>query len=209
MKNLLCLFLALGSFMFAHSQCTTFKFGPRIGFNTTAVALQDLSQLETYNILDKDAQMGFRVGLFARIPLGPIYLQPEALLRTASATYSVQDITRPGDLQFRDEDNLNIDLPALIGTKLLFLRVHAGPVASVRVNTRSDFFAEDGFERTFDRVNWAAQFGAGIDLWKLALDVNWQAPISSGGVDGITVAGTNYQLNKDKGQLIMSLGYSF
>lgn len=184
-----------------------FKFGPVIGVNTTSIKPADLTDLEGLKIRAQEGQLGYRVGMFARIPMGNLYLQPSLILRTATAQYTFEDLGSPNNIQFKDENYLNFDVPAVLGAKLLFLRLHAGPVASIRLNTNSKAFDRDGYERTFDRVNWGLQLGTGVDIWKFALDVNYQMPIVAG-QDGVRVNGQDYVLNSEKGQLMISLGFA-
>ncbi|GEM_PF-2273924 len=208
MKKIAFFLAALLSFQLSFGQ-NEFKIGPVIGINTTSIKPGDLTDLQALGIRTQESQIGYKVGLFARIPLGGLYLQPSVLLRTSSATYSFEDLSNPGQIQFKDENYLNFDVPAVVGAKLLFLRLHAGPVASIRMNTNSKVFDQrEGYERTFDRVNWGLMLGTGVDLWKFVVDVNYQMPIVSG-QDGVRFNGTDYVLNSEKGQLSVTLGYSF
>lgn len=207
MKKIAFFLAALLSCQFIFAQ--EFKFGPVVGVSTSAIKPAELTNLKELGIRTQESQLGYKVGMFARIPMGSMYLQPSVLLRTGTSTYSFDDLTSPSGIQFRDENYLNFDIPAVIGAKLLFLRLHAGPVASVRLNTDSKIFNKaDGYERTFDRVNWGLMLGTGVDIWKFALDINYQMPIASG-QDGVRFNGQEYTLNSEKGQLAVSLGFDF
>lgn len=202
MKRILFLFVTILSCQLLMAQ-NEFKFGPVIGVNTSSVEPSGITDIDSWQ-----DQLGYRVGLFARIPMGAAYLQPSLILRTSGAEYQITDLGQPGNIEFLDENYLNFDIPAVVGAKLLFLRLHAGPVASIRLNTNSKLFDEEGYERTFDRVHWGLMLGTGVDIWKFALDVNYQMPIVNS-TDGLRVNGQEYGLNSQKGQLVFTLGYDF
>lgn len=183
-----------------------FSLGLRVGMHSSAQEVGSAVMAQDWASLKVRENLGFRGGLLLRIKLGPVYFQPEALLTTTQARYSLEDLKQPGQLAFRDERYLHLDLPMLVGVKLSFLRIQAGPVASLLVEGASDFESMDDLKRSFDQAQWSLQAGLGIDIWRLMLDVNYQHPLDKGR-EGIQIAGQGYSLSQAKGQLVLGLGF--
>ena len=91
------------------------KFGIKAGAETTSVP--------TYNVIGsgttiealEDASWGYHAGLFMRIKLGPVYLQPEAVFASTSFDYNVKTSTVT-DLKTQTFNRLSI--PVMLGLKL-------------------------------------------------------------------------------------------
>jgi hypothetical protein len=112
---------------------------------------------------------GYQFGAFARINLGPFYLQPEAYYNSKGGEYI--DKISPSTV---NSFNLNsVDVPALVGLKIinnevLNLRVMGGPVVSFLTDKSvKGQFTEANLENSL--FSW--QYGAGIDFMFLSLDV--------------------------------------
>lgn len=211
MKNLLTvsvfLFLLCGS---VHAQI---KLGIRGGVSSASIDTDDLllisqNDLDTLKIKADNAKLGFRIGLFSRIDLGVLYIQPELLLRTAGMEYSRQDLTT-GEVEFREENFLYFDIPVLVGTRLGPIRVQAGPVASILLSDESDFIDRDTYARSFKDAEWGFQLGGGFDLFKkLAVDLNYQINLTDS-EDGINFQGRTFQLQSETGHFILGVAYIF
>jgi len=186
--------------------CTFFaqaqvQIGVRAGIHSGDLKGNDLIQLidragrDSLRIQAEDANVGFRIGVISRIRLGDIvYLQPEVVFRTASAQYRITDAFQSTDsIRFQDENFFLIDVPLLAGLKLGPLRFQAGPIASVRLDKNSDLEELESYKRSFQTAKWAFQYGFGLDLGKLAIDVNRQNLISDSD-DDITIAGETFEL---------------
>lgn len=118
--------------------------------------------------------LNYLAGLFIRINIGRIYLQPEAYFNTKGGI-----INTLGDNQFQIPsatfDYQTIDIPVLLGIKLIKrdlvnLRVHAGPVFSyVTANDLMSELPDLSRDDLNDRyIGW--QIGAGFDIWFLTID---------------------------------------
>jgi len=191
---LLGLFLALGSVQ------GQIRFGIRAGIHTGDIKGKDvlvLSQQQRDSLLIKgeEANVGFRIGGVVRVSLGDlIYLQPELVFRTANMQYRIRDAFRNTDsIRFQDENFFLIDVPILAGAKIGPFRLQAGPIASLRLDKNSDLETVENFTRSFNTAKWAFQFGVGLDLGKIAIDVNRQNFISKN-EDEITISGQTFDL---------------
>ena len=146
------------------------------------------------------AQAGYQLGAFVRLGK-KLHLQPEAYFtaKTGKLTfdYTEVDPNNPdGTISSSVEQQISlktIDVPVLIGYQIaklptIKIRIQAGPVASIVVNKKFNVQFDgvdqpDGssplVEDDFSNVNWAAQFGAGIDFLFLTADIRYELGLNN------------------------------
>ena len=95
-----------------------------------------------------------------------------------------------------------------MGIKLGPLRLGAGPVAHVHLNSNSELFDFDGFDQKFKELTWGYQAGIGLDLWKLVLDFRYEGNFNKYG-DHLVFFGNTYAFDDNPGQLVASVGFAF
>ncbi|MRT92985.1 porin family protein [Ancylomarina sp. 16SWW S1-10-2] len=125
-------------------------------------------------IKDK-ADNGMMLGAFARINLNKWYIQPE--LNYVSRKSTLEYMGGSADIKTK-----SIDIPVLLGYKIIKLpvikvRAFAGPVASFSIDDNFKDFVTDGVNDFSPKVKdavWNAKVGAGIDVWKLTFDVDYE-----------------------------------
>jgi len=151
-----------------------------LGFHAGLVSTKmDLAGQPNYKDIKESSENGMMLGAFLRVNLNKWYLQPELnyVSRKGQISAIVEGETLPisGDVKLK-----SLDIPVLVGYKivklpLLKLRAFAGPVASFRIN--DDLFSEiDKLTEDPDltKTVWNAKVGAGVDVWKLTLDVDYE-----------------------------------
>lgn len=141
-----------------------FDFGPKVGINTTKIS----ANLADYN---PETVTKFQFGAFARINVGPVYLQPEAYFNSKEYIDAI-------NLSTKEKFNLNtIDVPALVGVKIinqesLNVRIMAGPVFSFLTDkSAKSQLTEDNLKN--NRLGW--QYGAGVDYMFITLDARMES----------------------------------
>jgi hypothetical protein len=171
MKRLfLSAFLVCCSF-FAFSQTLpSFQFGLKGGLN--------LAKFSTENTFSSDNKMGYFAGLWARVGAAGIHLQPELY-------YSEKNTTlKSNSGQVSDVKFSSLDVPILVGTKIgaagVGFRLNTGPVASFIINEQQSFdeAAANIFDGDFKGQAFAWQFGAGLDIGKLNVDLRYELALS-------------------------------
>jgi hypothetical protein len=154
----------------------SFQFGLKAGAN--------LSKLSTENTFSSDNKAGYYAGLWARIGAAGIHLQPELYLSGKNTTLKAAS---------GEENKVNftsLDVPVLVGTKIgaagVGIRLNTGPVVSFVLSDDQSFgnAASNIFNGDFKGQNFAWQFGAGLDVGKLGLDLRYEAGLSKIGKDG-------------------------
>lgn len=148
----------------------SFQFGIKGGMN--------LSRFSKYNTLSSDNQAGYLGGIWARIGVLGFNVQPEVYYahKTATVTDGLYTVTT----------NFNsIDVPLLVGYKLGALgfgaRLNTGPVASFIINQNQSTTTALGNIGTLNFKNqaYAWQFGAGVDAYKLSLDLRFEKGLTN------------------------------
>ena len=192
-RSVLTLLLLLA---FAGSAFAQIDFGPRFTLITSNIRVPAADP-----IFDSDFELGYQVGLFARIKLPGTqwYVQPEALYNVSGGI-----INEPGGAF--DYDIQRLDFPVLVGRKLGPVRVNAGPV--IRRNLETKVFVPDGtilFNRyLFKEVTLGYQAGVGIDVMNFVFDLKYEGSISD--VRNLSTTlhfGAKTRIN----QLIFAVGY--
>ena len=122
------------------------------------------------------SENGMMLGAFARININKWYIQPE--LNYVSRKSSLEFMGETTDIKTK-----SVDIPVLLGYKIVKLpmfklRAFAGPVASFNVDDNfKDLVTgsgDDEFKPEIKNAVWNAKVGAGIDVWKLTLDVDYE-----------------------------------
>ena len=178
------------------------KIGPKVGFNASKLT----ANLDS---ISSQFKSGFQFGIFARFGK-KVYLQPEIYYTTQGGAFTGNNWSQNIKLG-------SLDVPVLVGisfinNKLLNIRILAGPVASFIVNKKIDEsnVASDVIgpitNADIKNINWYIQAGAGIDIWKLTLDVRYQIGLNKS-IDN--VAYKTQTINTSSNVWVVSLGFKF
>lgn len=169
-KIILSVMLALSS-IFAFGQLMPkFNFGIKGGLN--------LSKFKTTNTFSSDNQAGYFVGVWTRFGAAGLHLQPELYLTGKNAKL-ISSAGSENTVKFT-----SLDVPILIGTKIgaagVGLRLNTGPVVSFILNDEQNFgqAASSAFKGKFKDQAYAWQFGAGLDISKLSVDLRYESGLS-------------------------------
>lgn len=203
MKKFLFLSLLLCTVFAAQAQ---FKFGIRGGISSLNFDPQPIvTGDESLKVAFEDAAYGVHGGIFARIG-EKIYIQPEILFNSNTVDYDVTDISGSELLKERYQF---VDVPLLLGVKLGFLRLQAGPVGHIFVNSTSEIADKfSNYEQTFEDMTYGYQAGIGFDLGKLIVDLKYEGNFEKYG-EHFTINGTEYMFDGAPARLIASVGLAF
>jgi hypothetical protein len=183
------------------------RFGIKAGAETTTVPTYKVGNGSATIEALKDASWGYHAGLFMRVKLGPVYLQPEAVFASTSFDYNVKTSTA-SDLKSQTFNRLAI--PVLVGFKLGPIRLNAGPAASIMIGTPSALINDPNFENMYKGAVWGYQAGLGIDLLKkLTLDVRYAGSLGEVLGDAVTIGGQSFKLDYGQSSLLLSVGWMF
>lgn len=147
------------------------NFGLHAGLVSTKI---DSKIPDASTIKDK-ADNGMMLGAFLRVNLNKWYLQPELNYVSRKSEVVVDGVGF-------DIKRKSLDIPMLLGYKLVKLpafklRTFAGPVASFKIDDSFKSTLMD-VDEDFEGAVWNAKVGAGVDVWKLTLDVDYEFGLS-------------------------------
>lgn len=123
------------------------------------------------NVMEENAdrKTGYHFGIFYRTDMGPLFLKPELVYTKTKSSYEY------------DDDNANydvskLDLPILLGVNVLGpLNVFAGPSLQYILENDLQGISLGEVEKDF---TVGAQFGAGVQLGSIGLDVRYERGLS-------------------------------
>ncbi|MCX2484100.1 porin family protein [Pedobacter sp. MR2016-24] len=145
----------------------------------------NLSKFSTKNTFSSDNQAGYYAGLWARIGAAGVHFQPELYLSGKNTTLVNEADGLENKVKFT-----SLDVPLLIGTKIgaagIGLRLNTGPVVSFILDKKQSFgaAATNAFNGRFKDQTLAWQFGAGLDIGQIGVDLRYEAGLSKIGKDG-------------------------
>lgn len=153
----------------------------------------------------EDAEWGFQGGVFMKAGFGGFYLQPELILATATNSVTYEDVEAGGAPVIYNQKFTKLNIPVLLGFKIAFLRINAGPAAAVMIGEPKDII--DG--ATYKGATFGYQAGLGFDLLKrLTFDIRYEGNLNQFG-DEITISGETFTLDDRTGALLLHVGLIF
>lgn len=219
MKKLL---FAFGLFLFSQAAvCQVFSFGAKAGINMSKLKMDDFevtkSDLDNMTLkegvdrvtfAESDNRNGFHVGVFTRIKVLAVFIQPEIYYNNVKTYMKAND--------GKNEVNTHrLDIPVLVGVKFGPARVNVGPVATFNLKSKTDVADElkqyfgNGVENAKNSATFALQAGVGLDiLKKVTLDARYEFGLSKF-CDKVTIAGKDFNTSQHINQFMFSLGYIF
>jgi len=144
---------------------------------------------------EPDRNVGYHIGIYGKIGASRIYVRPELMYTKTKSDYD-------GD-KF---DVSKLDLPVLVGVKVIGpLHVFAGPAFQYILDTEFDGIGINDIEKNF---TVGANFGAGVNLGKIGIDIRYERGFSNNEAtfinDNVTTVGPS-RVDSRPDQLIVSL----
>jgi hypothetical protein len=211
MKKLLVLFLA---FFIALPVISQVNFGLKVGASTTSISMEDAKTVtsgSTNYLVEKaeGAKYGFHAGVFLRANISKLYIQPELLFATRSNEYTVTNVATSVD-SLKTQTFNKLDLPIMIGLKLGPVRINAGPVGSLLINSPKDLISDPDFKAMYANLTVGYQAGLGLDiLKKLTIDLRYEGSLLKYQNQIENLAGSKISLDDRPNAFLLSVGYMF
>lgn len=165
MKRLiLSLFFGIGALS---APAQIFSYGPTVGVGTSNIH---------GNGVDATASFQYQVGAFARVKLLALYVQPEVLYNSLSATSNATDQTLSLS---------RLDVPVNFGFKLLLFDLHTGPVFTAPLSASyGDIDMKSSYNST--AFNWDIGVGAELGPVHAGIRYTW-------GIEDATTTGNRWR----------------
>ena len=174
--------------------------GPKVGYQTAKLSYQKADIKSSFS-------NHFTAGLFGRVTIGRIYVQPEVLYFKTSNIFDGH-VTGVGSNNLFNLptganvnltlNQMNLQVPVMVGVNILdldivTLRAQAGPTANFVLKSQTLYdktYTLDGqqseienttTDQNFDTkaISWGVQAGLGVDVLKrITLDINYNFGVS-------------------------------
>jgi hypothetical protein len=165
-KLILSISILLVTNLFTKAQVIpSFQFGIKGGIN--------LSKFSTNNSFDSDNRAGYLAGVWARIGALGFNVQPEVYYASKTATFNISGGSNT--ITYK-----SIDVPLLIGYKIgtfgIGGRLYTGPMASFIISDQQNISGalSNIVHVNFKNQTYAWQFGAGVDISSLSVDLRYE-----------------------------------
>lgn len=214
------------SALFTFTSFAQLNFGLKAGYNSS-LTLANAGDVAdgTYSLLDVKNEIwnNFQAGVFARVGIKSLYLQPEVLYSIQNKNYQInfQDALNNDVTVDKFVKISTVDIPLVVGWKALDfdfanLRLFAGPIFRLNANSSLEYdnlitngtVTVDDLKKDFKESTIGAVLGAGVDVLMLSLDARLEL------VDNIYETSLNDASQTliptlNKGTFIISLGWKF
>jgi len=206
-------------FLFTVTQAqesNSLSFGIKAGLSTTSIdanqlIITDQDDLDRLGLAIKDAKYGFHAGMVLRVQINKFLIQPEILFNSSQVDYSADDLSGSSAVSdIINEKYQYVDIPVLLGLKWGPLRLQAGPVGHVYLNSRSDFskLSDIDYQEEFENMTIGWQGNLGLDVWNIMIDFRFENNFSNFGTH-LNFAGQDYEFDDKPSRFLFSVGYLF
>ncbi|MCC9166701.1 porin family protein [Pontibacter harenae] len=171
MKNLtLLVVVLLITTTAAFSQA--FQAGIKVGVGSSNVSIDNVRN-DPWQYADDDNITSYHAGIFTRLNLGPIFLQPEAVVTSSGGKVEITDNSSSIPSVRTEEFDFNrLDVPLMVGVSFLnVVRVQVGPVASMMLSAKQE---GDDIDDYLNKSDWGWQAGVGLDISRITLDLRYE-----------------------------------
>ena len=190
--------LAIMAMLMIHISYGQFTLGPRIGLSSSNVDFDPFT-LNGETVSSGNATAGFHAGVFSRITLGFLYIQPEALFTQSGGEIELSD---NGFKEIREIEFNKLDFPVMFGTQFLkIFRIQAGPTLSMLLDADVKGIEEE-IKSGYKDATIGYQAGVGLDLWNLVIDVKYEGNLSTFGDELF-----GFPTDQNNNQWIASVGF--
>jgi len=161
----------------------------------------------------QDAKVGFQAGLFGRLSIAALYVQPELMFTSTSSRVKVNEVYSNGiDSTYstiKNQEFKRIDIPIMVGWKFGPARLQAGPVGTIMLDQKSALEAAGDYKEEFNGAAWGYQVGVGLDLLNtLTIDAKYEGSLSKLG-ESVTIGNADYSIDNRPNQFIVTVGLFF
>jgi hypothetical protein len=197
MKKIIILLLFAAGAWVASAQ--SFNFGVKAGVNVSSLSTN------VTGVKEGDAQTAFVGGLFSRIGFLGFYVEPGLLYSQRKGNFDL------GGGQSTTISLDYIDIPVMLGYKLLFARAYIGPNFQFLVNASQSGTTDPNFSKNnFNNAGVGFQAGIGADAGRFTFDIRYDGCFTDLGkkvTDEVTGQQLDYSTTASMWQF--TIGYKF
>ena len=205
-KIVLAAVMAIFAFSASAQIMGPINFGIKAGVITDNIEILKGNKSGSY--LTSDVTLGWQVGLVSRVNLPMFHIQPEILFNMHR--YDLESNADGGNISQAEVKLNTVDVPIMLGLRLLMLRFQAGPVFNLMTETKVKNNRGESYFVDIDRPSVSFAAGVGVDIWKFNIDARYNGNFSKVRQDiQIGQDGDNYNYRSKFNNWTFSLGYMF
>jgi hypothetical protein len=204
-KILITAILITGIFTTTYSQN---EFGIKAGLSSYDLAYGSIASTSDLKLNLKEANYGFHAGVYGRLGLFGVYLQPEIIFNSSKFSYNLNDLTTADSIEdIRTSRYQNIDVPVLVMITPSIFKLYGGPVGHYFLNNISDLKKNYNIKEEIEKFRFGYQFGAGITLKGLTIDLRYEGNFSKY-YKTFTIDGVEYKADDSPSRVLVSLWFA-
>jgi hypothetical protein len=184
------------------------EFGFKGGLSSYDLANRNIGSTSDLKFSLKDSKYGFHAGIYGRIGLMGIYIQPEVLFNSNSISYKLNDLTSADTIeQIRTSKYQNIDIPVLLMLTPSIFKIYGGPVGHYFLNSVSDIDNKYKIKEEFKKMRYGYQLGAGFTIKGLTIDFRYEGNLSKY-YKTFIIDGKEFNADDSPSRILISLWFS-
>jgi len=206
--------LIIAAVIMVHAaQAQFFQIGLKGGVSSSKAQVDEAFSIDggTFKYETGKAKLGWHIGLYTRIQISKLYIQPELLFSSTGGEIEVtgDGISTP---ELAEIDLNKLDVPVMVGFFLTkSFRIFAGPTFSYLISDDikgTDLISD--IKQNYNSATIGYQAGLGFDISRITLDLKYEGNLSKLG-DSVTIPGINETFSTDlrNSQFIASVGFRF
>ncbi|MCC8035621.1 MAG: PorT family protein [Rikenellaceae bacterium] len=186
-----------------------FDFGVKGGVTTPRINFSNTAKYDNYG-LSSSNRGGYHLGMVSRINLPMLHIQPEILFSNTGYRLSGTIIQGGNSESSKSIVRVrNLDVPVLVGMRMMWLRLQAGPMFTVMTDTNTK---DKGVIRevTVTMPSVSYLLGVGVDIRRFSFDVRFNGNFAKTTQDIVFRTNDPAQTYKSKNKYwTFSVGYMF
>ena len=169
----------------------------------------------TYISAIKNASWGFHGGVFTRIKIQMLYIQPEVVFTSNSYDYDVGIFNHWSSSlyskhEIKSQKFNRLSVPILVGMEFGPVRINAGPAAAIQIGSPKALIDDPNFKKMYKDAVWGFQAGIGVDiLKKITIDARYAGSLGERYGKSITIGNQSYKLDHGQKTFLISVGMMF
>jgi hypothetical protein len=98
-------------------------------------------------------------------------------------------------------------MPVLVGFKVGFIRVNAGPVGHYFLNSNTELTDFKGYSERFKKMTWGYQAGITIGTGRISADIRYEGNFTNAGSQ-VNFYGQSYSFANTPSRLIVGINFA-
>ncbi len=183
------------------------ELGVKVGVSSYDFSGKNLINKEELRLSIYNASYGFEFGMYGRIGILGLNVQPELTFRSNTVNYHLQDFSNVSTIDKITSATYNrIDVPVLLMANAAFFKFYLGPVGQYEFDYIKSLLSKQKKTSIENKFYIGYQLGLGISLNGLTLDLRYESNFSDY-TDSFQLGGKQYNVSNRPSRYILSLWF--